>query len=227
MMYNFELTGRMPLLVHADDVEAADKLKIWRKDKNNKSESVAGDDRSPAWTWQTYLYHDDEFLAIPQQNIMKCLGKAASRVPKREGRGTYKEISQSGMMIPSEFCEFYTGGRQISIKAIHQMSGLTFAEQAKAVQKLGFDLLVKRASIGASKHVRVRARFKTWTIKGTLDAYDPALTHEVLKDMFEEAGSRVGLLDWRPSSPKSPGPFGTFTFTLAPMSDASAARRRA
>ena len=51
----FELVGEMPLLMHWDNIEGGDTLKEWRQDPKNKNQSVPGDDRSPSWTWQTYL----------------------------------------------------------------------------------------------------------------------------------------------------------------------------
>ena len=63
-----------------------------------------------------------------------------------------------------------------------------------------------------AKHVRVRARFETWQVTGVLglDESLPELTFDVVQQIFALAG-RVGLLDWRPGSPKSPGPYGMFT----------------
>lgn len=209
MEYEFKLTGRMPILFHADDVEAADTLSVWRKSADNKAISVAGDDRSPAWTWQTYLYHDGEHLAIPQENIMACLGKAGAQIPAK-GKATFKSASQSGLMIPDEFCEFRSGGRQIPMAPIAALSGLSFAEQAAAVKKMGFELKVKRATVGSSKHVRVRAMFRSWVVSGVIEVLDPIITASVLAEMFDIGGRKVGILDWRPSSPKKPGPYGTF-----------------
>ncbi len=76
---------------------------------------------------------------------------------------------------------------------------------------MGFELLVKRARVGTKKHVRVRAMFRDWRITGTLRVSEPMITDEVLRQMFEIAGDRVGLLDWRPASPESPGQYGRFT----------------
>lgn len=56
---SFELTGTTPLLMHADDVDAADALIEWRQKPDNKNISKPGDDRSPPWAWQTYLYRDN------------------------------------------------------------------------------------------------------------------------------------------------------------------------
>lgn len=211
MEYEFRLTGRMPILFHADDVEAADQLMKWRKSAENKSVSVPGDDRSPPWTWQTYLYHDGTHVAVPQENVMACLGKAGAQIPSK-GKSTFKAASQSGLVILDEYCEFRAaGGKQIAMADIAALSGLTFSEQAAAVQKLGFKLLVKRATVGSAKHVRVRAKFDAgWTVSGVIEVLDPLITRDVLAEMFEIGGKKVGLLDWRPGSPKKPGPYGTF-----------------
>lgn len=218
MEYEFTLTGRMPILFHADDVEAADELMKWRKAAENKSVSVAGDDRSPPWTWQTYLYHDGEHVAVPQENVMACLGKAGAMIPAPKGKGSFKAASQSGLVILDEFCEFRSGGKQVSMASIGALTGLSFREQAEGAKKLGFRLLVKRATVGSSKHVRVRARFETgWTVSGVVDVMDPLITREVLAEMFEIGGKKVGLLDWRPGSPKKPGPYGTFRSEVKPL----------
>lgn len=212
MTYSFVLTGRMPALIHHDDVEQADELTRWRKDKKNKELSKAGDDRSPPWTWQTYLYHDGKTLVVPQENIMRCLGKAGTRIPKPNSRGTFKELSQSALMIPNEYCEFHSNGRPVPLKPIADLAGLPFAEQAAGVKRLGFELKVKRAAVGQSKHVRVRAMFRSWSVSGIIIVLEPAIiTADILAEHFDVGGRTIGLFDWRPSSPKSPGPYGTFT----------------
>lgn len=219
MEYSFVLTGRMPILFHADDVEAADSLAKWRKAAENKAVSVPGDDRSPAWTWQTYLYHDGEHVAIPQENIMACLAKAGAMIPMAKGKSTFKSASQSGLVILDEFCEFRSGGKQIAMADIAAIDSPTFSDHAEAAKKLGFSLLVKRATVGSSKHVRVRAKFAAgWTVSGVIEVLDPLITKDVLAEMFELAGKKVGLLDWRPSSPKKPGPYGTYRSEIKPLS---------
>jgi hypothetical protein len=220
MEYGFTLTSLMPILFHADDVEAADELNRWRRSAENKAVSVAGDDRSPAWTWQTYLYHDGEHLAIPQENIMACLCKAGAMIPMPKGKSTFKSASQSGLVILSEFCEFRSGGKQVAMTSIAAMGGLAFAEQAAGAKKLGFELKVKRATIGKSKHVRVRAMFRSWAVSGVIEVLDPLITAGVLAEMFDIGGRKVGILDWRPSSPKKPGPYGTFKSEVKPLAAA-------
>jgi len=210
MLYDFVLKGLRPIIFHADDVVASDVINDWRKNPDNKGVSVPGDDRSPAWTWTLYLYSDGENVAIPHENILACLLKAGTQIPKNKGKGTFKSESQSGLLLPDPFCRFTSGGKQIKMAAIASLRDLPFKEQFDAVQKLGFELKVKRAAVGQAKHVRVRPMWHKWEIQGQVDVIDPTITSEVLGQMFAIAGQRVGLLDWRPSAPKKPGPYGTF-----------------
>lgn len=212
-IFDFVLTGATPILLHADDVEQADVLQAWRKAPENKGKSVAGDDRSPPWTWQTYLYHDGEYLAMPSDNIMVALRHAAAKIIMKKQQ-SFKSASQSGLMILDEFCDFEGPKGRVKIAALDSFKDSEFSEHARRVQDLGFRLFVKRAPVGSSKHVRVRARFDEWAVKGRIQINDSTITPVVLRQMFELAGQYAGLCDWRPSSPKSPGPYGRFTATL-------------
>lgn len=207
MQVEFVLTGTRPLLMHRDSVDEADRLMNWQRDPNNKGKSVPGDDRSPAWTWQTYLYHDGKNVAMEWMNIMGAIRAAATQMIWRKQK-TFKEVSQSGMTIVEDFCDFFVQGKQISMDSIVPLRELDFSEQSNAVRDLGFQLFVKRARVGTSKRVRVRPRFDSWKIRGTLDVSAEELTKPVLAQMLTIAGKK-GIGDWRPSSP-SPGAFGQF-----------------
>lgn len=196
--------------MHNDDVEASDRLERWRKDSNNKGISKAGDDRSPAWTWMTYLYHDGTHLAIPSQNLMVCLRQAGGQMILKKQK-TFKEISQSGMGIFTEFLEFGCPNK-VPIQSIVDTNNDDFLSQSDATRKHGFRLFVKRARIGTAKHVRVRPRFDQWNASGTVVTVAQELTFEAVSKLFELAG-RIGLCDWRPGC-KTPGPFGMFSATL-------------
>jgi len=211
-IYKFTLTGQTPLLPHADNVELADDLMAWRKDPQNKNITVAGDDRSPAWTWKTYLYSDEEYISIPTEAIMAAIRKAGASIVLK-GQKTFKSITQCGIVLSEPHIPLIVGGNLIAVSDIDEIDG-TFAEQAQAVKSLGFRLFVKRAKIGSSKHVRVRARFDEWSAVGNVMVTAQEITEPILREMFEIAGFYVGLCDWRPSAPKSPGPFGRFTAEL-------------
>ena len=94
-----------------------------------------------------------------------------------------------------------------SMDEVHKIEG-SFADHVVAVAKLGFSLFVKRAAVGASKHVRVRPRFDTWSTTGIITTVLDGLDEAVLQELWDIVGPYIGLCDWRPGSKKSPGPFG-------------------
>jgi hypothetical protein len=219
--YRFELQGISPLLLHADDVLKADALEEWRKDPANKKTSKPGDDRSPSWTWQTYLYVDErrDMLVIPSDNIQAALRHGAAQIVMKRQK-TFKAASQSGLLIDGRdedsdgLCEFEGNGATIAYSDLEKFRDKPFQEHLKRVEDLGFSLYVKRARVGKAKHVRVRARFEEWRIFGTVQVLDDSITLDVLTRMFQYAGQYSGLCDWRPSSKESPGRFGMFTSSL-------------
>lgn len=208
----FTLKGITPLLMHADDVEAASTLDEWRKSPGNKNVSVPGDDRSPAWTWQTYLYRDaDGLIGMPADNVMVALRQAGSKMTLKR-QTTFKAITQSGLLCTDETLTFTNGGKQISTKEFAADRDDKFADQKKAVEKAGFELLVKRARVGTSKHVRVRPMFRSWSVSGVIQILASEITFDSLQMLFDLAGD-VGLCDWRPGC-KTPGRFGMFEATV-------------
>lgn len=215
MRYGFTLTGVRALLMHFDDIEWADDITAWRLDPENakKKGEQSGDDRRPAHTWLGYCYRDGESIAMPSSNLSACLKKAGSRVPMGRMK-THKELAVSGIFIETEYLTFTNGGKQVPWAPIASLAGESaFGEHVKAVAQMGFKLDVRRVTVGSSKHVRVRPRFESWAVSGTLEVTAQEITDEVLRSIFQQAG-RVGLGDWRPGSPKSPGPFGMFDVKL-------------
>ena len=90
----FNLKGLTPLLMHADDVEASDLLKDWRKSPGNKNQSVAGDDRSPAWTWQTYWYLDENLTERAAQTLA-----ISRRAMKEEQRHLAQSVRETSTLL--------------------------------------------------------------------------------------------------------------------------------
>lgn len=209
----FTIKGITPLLMHADNVEAASTLEVWRKDKANKNKSVKGDDRSPAWTWQTYLYIDEDGnIAMPADNLMVAIRQAGTQIILK-GQKTFKEITQSGLLIPKDNLYFANAGRQIQVAAFVENRDADFADHKKMAAEAGFDLLVKRAKVGTNKHVRVRPIFRSWEVSGEIQMLAEEITLDRLKELFDIAGS-VGLCDWRPGC-KTPGTYGQFEATVS------------
>jgi len=197
--------------MHHDSVEHSGLVKAWQKDPANKNAGTAGDDRAPAWTWQGYTYHDGANVCMAADNVMACLRQAGAQV-RIKGNSTFKQLTQSGMFITTEFCQFLSDGKSVSVKSLNAMKNLSFEKQADKCRELGFRLFVKRARVGTSKHVRVRPRFDKWSLTGNLQIEAKELTPEALELIFKLAG-KVGLGDWRPGC-RTPGPFGMFTSKL-------------
>lgn len=212
--YEFAMSGFMPLIMHADSIEGSDELQEWRKSPANKGVTVPGDDRSPAWTWQTYLYSDETLVTIPADNIMVALRQAGAQLTLKKQK-TFKEATQSGLVIPAEHCDFFCSGKPVQMSDIRELRELTYSQQAAAVQTLGFQLFAKRARVGMAKHIRVRPRFRNWAVQGVISANRPEITDEVLSQLFALAG-KCGLCDWRPAG-KTPGPYGQFSAVVKRM----------
>lgn len=212
--YRVTITGTQPLLMHADDIEWADEMERWKLDKDHKKLSKAGDDRTPAHRWIGSLYRDEAGeVVMPTENLMRCLmeGGAMVLVPGGRSGKTFKAQTQSGIMPRALGWPLLVSGKRIDGKPIEALLGeKDFSVHKETVETLGFSLFVKRARIGASKHVRVRPRFDSWQASGDLVVVDEQITEAVLTDIFEMAGTYKGLGDWRPSS-KTPGTFGMFT----------------
>jgi hypothetical protein len=152
---------------------------------------------------------------------MAALRSAGARVPGK-GKSTFKALTQSGLVIATDFMEFTVNGEQIPVDPIFRLRDLPFKEQLTKVRAMGFDLMTKRAKVGQSKHVRVRPMFENWQIRGNISVRDMAITRDVLGQLFEIAGDFAGLGDWRPSAPSKPGPYGMFSSEVKPL----AARRK-
>ena len=207
-LYRYELTGITPLLMHADNVEEASRVQEWQKDPGNKNLSVKGDDRSPAWVWQTYLYKDCAGnITIPSDNLMVALRSAGAQLTLK-GNKTFKAMTQTGLWMEEEHPTFTNGGKSVSASKFAGLESEGFNKHKKAVEDAGFDLLIKRAKVGTSKHVRVRPMFRAWKLAGTVSVLAQEITTEHLEKLFELAGG-IGLCDWRPSSP-TPGRYGQF-----------------
>lgn len=212
--FNFKLTGVMPLLMHSDDYEAADMLKTWREAPENKNKSQRGDDRSPAWTWQTYVYHDNTEIVMPSANIMAALRAAGAQLTLK-GAKTFKEMTQTGLLISSESCKFLNNGKPVKMSFLEEIRELPFTEQARRCKAEGFELFGKRAPISSAKHLRIRPKFKNWVVEGTILVSREEITPDILARLFTLSGLR-GLCDWRPGC-KTPGPYGQYDAAVTPV----------
>jgi hypothetical protein len=212
--FKFKLVGVTSVFIHQDDVRDADRVSQWRKLPQNKS-VAHGDDRFPSWTWKTYLYSDGERVCIPSANLMAALRKGGAEFSLQGSRKSLKAASQSCIRIIDEFLPISThAGNFVTTEQIDKIGDdLGFEGHATAAEKLKFVLDCRRATMGTSKHVRVRPKFLPgWSVSGEGIVTDGAkIPLEQLASLFGHIGDYVGIGDWRPGAPKSPGTHGRFS----------------
>jgi hypothetical protein len=202
--------------MHKDGIFEGEEIAKWRLNPENKKHCVRGDDRSPAWTWTSYVYHEGNVVGIPSDNLMTMLREGGAKVPLPGGRAneTFKKISQSGLLIMDPIWEIASkdGVCPNFAKVIDLKGNMDFQVHCDTARKHGFSLFAKRAKVGMSKHIRVRPMWSAgWTIEGDISILDDKITDQAFLDILSMAGRYCGLCDWRPSSPAKPGPYGTFT----------------
>ena len=120
--YQVTITGDTPLLMHSDNLAFGEKIIAWRKEPANKELSQAGDDRSPAWTWISYLYHDGKEIGIPSDNLMTVLREGGAKVLSK-GKESYKKQTQSGIMIDQQQFRLLIKGNVIPKKIVQIIKG--------------------------------------------------------------------------------------------------------
>lgn len=212
--YAVSLTGTSPLLMHADNIPWRDEIQRFMKDPLKKKDSKAGDDRTPAFRWIGCLYHDGKNIGLPSDNLMICIRDGASMIfVPGSTKKTYKRQSQSGIIVNELLWPITVDGKVSEWKDVADLqSEMDFHVHEETAKRLGFELFVKSAKIGQSKHIRVRPRFDKWAATGTVTVtvFDDTITTEVLDLIFTTAGMYCGMCDWRPKG-KTPGQFGKFT----------------
>jgi hypothetical protein len=210
--YQVTLTGETGMIQHQDNLGWDEKVKRWLKEPENKKNSVAGDDRTPAWRWIGFLYDEGGQVVIPSDNLMTVLREGGAKCPTGKGQLTFKRQTQSGLVVDQSSWPILVKGRPIQTAPIKALiENPDFAAHEQVAKDLGFELFVKRVIIGQRKHVRVRPRIDNWSASGTITVLDETITTEVLTRILDHAGAYAGLCDWRPSAPKSPGPWGKFS----------------
>ena len=210
--YEVTITGQSPLLMHQDDLEWRGKIDAWLRVAENKKNSKAGDDRTPAWKWIGYCYRDAHHVGIPSDNLMTLLREGGAKVPTGKKGATFKRQSQSGLIVDAMLWPLTIPNGVVPWQPILDLMTEPdyLAHEARALA-LGFVLFAKGVKVGQSKHIRVRPRFDAWSATGTISVLDDSITEDVLRSILEMGGMYCGLGDWRPSSPSKPGPFGRFT----------------
>lgn len=225
--YNFKIVGETPIILHNSGGDR-EKLKSWLSENKKSVEdnlvknNLAYDDRVPPWTWHYCFYVPDkncENIVIPFYLIEAALNSAAY-IMYQSRSVQYNTFSKFYFSKP--YYDLLINGYPVKLENIINYR-VSYEEQKKIASNYGIELfeamIPKQQKVG----FRVRPRIKNWAINGEVTIYFN-LTKSVenneeidqyVDELFKLAGSRCGLGDWRPSSPKKPGIHGKFTAKLS------------
>ena len=166
--YRVVLRGIRPLLMHRVALD------------ETPGPTRAGGRPDPKVEAKHGLYTDKKGrIVVPALNIQASLRAAARRyrVPGR-GRATFADYVLSGLSVePDEVPLQIPDGRK--------------PERAWKVD-------VRPAVIQKARILRARPRFDEWVLDFFITIRDPVITPDTLRSIIDEAGSSVGLLDFRP-----------------------------
>jgi hypothetical protein len=128
-------------------------------------------------------YRDPETtrLYVPGVAVQRCLVNAAS-YSKGKGRATLVKPAAACLLVTPEYVDLGTEHYEIDARAV-----------------------VVPATKG--RVVRFRPRLNEWQCAFELDFDESLLSEKQVRQIVDDAGSRVGLLDYRP---EKKGPFGRF-----------------
>lgn len=130
-----------------------------------------------------YRTPDDE-LYIPAVALQRCL-IAAATYSKGKGRATLQKPAAACLMVSPEYLLLGQGEYTIDSRPV-----------------------VVPSTKG--RIVRHRPRFDEWGVSFSIEYDDVLLTESQIRQIVDDAGARVGLLDFRPANK---GPFGRFIVT--------------
>lgn len=201
--YIVNLTSRTALLLHHNNIAARDE-----DGAAGKSGGKAGDDRYPADRWKRCLYLFGGQLVMPTENVLASLLKVGGSIAIG-GKKTLKAASQAIYFDDAYLPLRLKDGRTLNADGLLGIKG-DFGTQCDKATEMGFELFIKPCRVNNKGHIRVRPRFEQWSVEGSFETDEDDLTTPRIKTLFETAGRRSGLGDWRPGSPSKPGPFGTF-----------------
>jgi hypothetical protein len=181
---NLRAEGASPLLMNR--MPEAALLNLWRKDR--KTTGAQGRAETPRDEAATRLYADKEGFYIPAICLMSALTHA----------GVFMKLD---------------GKRQISTAKSSLLGGMLQIEQTHLrLDTPGWEVDIQqgRNPNGGEAVCIIRPRFDKWAFDASVIVDLEQLPATRYRELFDLAGTRVGLLDFRP---QKKGTYGRFRYT--------------
>lgn len=184
-MVNVTIRGTSELLLHR---YAPDTV------SNPKTRNTVVADYSDEWVKGTYFTdsNDKGNVILPWQNIMASIFDGAKG--ERMGKIYLTRVVHTSLKVLTPENEILINGEPVTKEMIENKGWLHFSG----------------AVVSGRRVDRTRTKLPTgWECSFDFNYSEP-FKSQTARAMIENAGSRAGIGDWRPSSPKKPGPYGTF-----------------
>lgn len=159
--------------------------------------------------WRDSIYADENNqVYLPAIWFERAVEKIASnwKMPNK-GRSTYKRWVQSSMMILPDEIPL----KNVEYEDFEKAEDATQTSMGNQIKKSHEDahLYIARVKIGSSSIVRVRPFINPWSVEFKVYGRTALAeaNEELLKDMFNRAGTYPGVGDYRP---ENSGKFGRF-----------------
>lgn len=184
-----KITGIRPLVMHngllADPTNPAVRAIKKITSKGSKKMTDSDHEERNRLEWEAGLYWSEELggVALPSDNLERCIQEGAKK--NRLG----KDFAAACFVRESE------------IEVSHRLSG----KAKETMYKDAGYILRKGVKVQLARIIRIRPMIPTgWTATFTVEFDDSIVNHSQVVTAIQEAGSLVGLGDWRPN-------FGRFT----------------
>jgi hypothetical protein len=175
-VYQCKIIGVTPLLLHngilADPMNEISRLMKQVSGKRDKTEADYLE--LSRLEWYGSLYVRDGKPCLPSEMIEACLLEAAKK--KKKGIP-----AKAGIIVPNESLLEFPGPQGID----------EMWKSGQFIHKIG-------VRVQRNKVIRTRAIFKEWGASITIHYLPSLLNKSDIAGFMEQAGSIVGLGDWRP-----------------------------
>lgn len=188
MIVEVELRGTSPLLMNKMDASTLEGLRT--KVKKPKTASVGGT-ITPREDAERKVYLSEDGPYIPGQNLMACLIAAGQHV-RLDGK---RQVSTAKSTVLPGLMTLLTSAPLLKVPDTDKA----------AVWEA--DVMQGRNPNGGEAVAICRPRFDEWCITVTIDIADQEVGELTIRELFDKAGRRVGLGDFRP---QRKGIFGQF-----------------
>lgn len=183
----FKVTGVVPLLMHSN--RAANPLDVYAKfmkplqKKRNKTDQDYME--LARIEWEAGLYLHDGIVALPAENLDRCLWDAAKKT--KSGK-----LYKSGALISEDWLPLDYRGPKIKIK---QNGEIPLTDLDGFYDRLSHQQMVK---VSSQQILRTRPIFHDWCFKFSIMIDEQVLDERTMVKIVETAGRYIGMCEKRP-----------------------------